>query len=92
VIARTASSVQGISFLVLFPLTFLSNAFVPVDTLPDWLKWFVNVNPVSHLITAIREIINQGVIGTDFWLSVLGAVVVVAIFAPVTVAAYMRKA
>ena len=92
VIARTASSVQGFSFLVLFPLTFLSNAFVPVNTLPDWLKWFVNVNPVSHLITAIREMINQGVIGADFWLSVLGALVVVAIFAPLTVAAYLRKA
>jgi ABC-2 type transport system permease protein len=92
VIARTASSVQGFSFLVLFPLTFLSNAFVPVNTLPEWLKWFVNVNPVSHLITAIRDIINQGVIGADFWLSVLGAIVVVAIFAPLTVAAYMRKA
>lgn len=92
VIARTASSVQGFSFLVMFPLTFLSNAFVPVDTLPDWLKWFANVNPVSHLITAIRELVNQGTIGADFWWSILGAIVVVAIFAPVTVAAYMRKA
>lgn len=92
VMARTASSVQGYSFLVMFPLTFLSNAFVPVDTLPDWLKWFANVNPVSHLITAIRELINQGVIGTDFWLSIVGAVVVVAVFAPLTVTAYMRKA
>ena len=92
VIARTASSVQGFSFLVMFPLTFLSNAFVPVDTLPDWLKWFANVNPVSHLITAIRELVNQGTIGVDFWWSVVGAIVVVAIFAPVTVAAYMRKA
>ncbi|MBN9391890.1 MAG: ABC transporter permease [Chloroflexi bacterium] len=92
VISRTASSVQGISFLVLFPLTFLSNAFVPVNTLPDWLKWFVNVNPVSHLITAIRDIINQGTIGVDFWLTALGAIVVVAIFAPLTVATYMRKA
>lgn len=92
VIARTATSVQGFSFLVLFPLTFLSNAFVPVNTLPDWLKWFVNVNPVSHLITAIREMVNQGTIGADFWWSILGAAVVVAIFAPVTVRAYMRKA
>lgn len=92
VIARTASSVQGFSFLVMFPLTFLSNAFVPVATLPDWLKWFANVNPVSHLITAIRELVNQGTIGADFWWSILGAIVVVAIFAPVTVAAYMRKA
>lgn len=92
VIARSASSVQGISFLILFPLTFLSNAFVPVDTLPSWLQVFVNANPISHLISAVREFANFGTIGTDFWLSLLGAAVVVAIFAPLTVRAYMRKA
>jgi ABC-2 type transport system permease protein len=92
VIARTASSVQGISLLILFPLTFLSNAFVPVDTLPGWLKWFVNMNPLSHLISAVRELANHGAIGHDFWLSILGAMVVVTVFAPLTMRAYMRKA
>ena len=92
IIARTASSVQGISLIILFPLTFLSNAFVPTNTLPGWLKSFVNVNPVSHLVSAVRELTNQGTIGHDFWLSLIGAVVVVAIFAPLTVRAYMRKA
>ncbi|WP_226531401.1 ABC transporter permease [Microbacterium paraoxydans] len=92
VIARTASSVQGISMLVLFPLTFLSNAFVPVDTMPGWLQGFVNINPVSHLVTAVREIVNNGVFGADAWISLLGAAVIVAVFAPLTVRAYMRKA
>lgn len=92
VIARTASSVQGISMLVLFPLTFLSNAFVPADTLPSWLQWFANINPVSHLVTAVRDLANDGTIGGDLWLSLLGAAVVVAVFAPLTVRAYMRKA
>jgi ABC-2 type transport system permease protein len=92
VVARSASSVQGISFLILFPLTFLSNAFVPVDTLPSWLQWFVNINPISHLISAVRELANVGTIGSDFWLSLLGAAIIVAIFAPLTVRAYMRKA
>jgi ABC-2 type transport system permease protein len=92
VIARTASSVQGISLLILFPLTFLSNAFVPVDTMPGWLQAFVNANPISHLIAAVRQLANYGTIGHDFWLSLLGAVIVVAVFAPLTVRAYMRKA
>lgn len=92
VIARTASSVQGISMLVLFPLTFLSNAFVPVDTMPGWLQGFVNINPVSHLVTAVREIVNNGAFGVDAWISLLGAAVIVAVFAPLTVRAYMRKA
>jgi len=92
VIARTASSVQGISLIILFPLTFLSNAFVPVDTMPHWLQTFVKANPLSHLIAAVRQLANHGTIGSDFWLSLLGALVIVAIFAPLTVRAYMRKA
>ena len=92
VVARTASSVQGISMLVLFPLTFLSNAYVPVDTLPAALSWFARINPISHLVTAVRELANNGVIGADLWTSLIGAAVVVAVFAPLTVRAYMRKA
>ncbi|WP_243226551.1 ABC transporter permease [Microbacterium sp. CIAB417] len=92
VIARTAASVQGISMLALFPLTFLSNAFVPVDTLPDVLRWFAEINPISHLITAVRDLANSGAIGSDLFVSLAGAAVIVVIFAPLTVRAYMRKA
>jgi len=91
VIARTASSVQGISMIVLFPLTFLSNAFVPVKTMPDWLQWFVNINPISHLVTAVRDLANTGTVGWDLSISLIGAAVIVAIFAPITVRAYMRR-
>jgi len=91
VISRPASSVQGISMIVLFPLTFLSNAFVPADTMPDWLQWFVRINPVSHLVTAVRELTNSGTIGWDIMISLIGALVIVAIFAPITVRAYMRR-
>jgi ABC-2 type transport system permease protein len=92
VLARTASSVQGISMLVLFPLTFLSNAYVPVETLPWALGWFATINPVSHLVSGVRELAHEGVIGPDVWISVIAAVVIVVIFAPLTVRAYMRKA
>ncbi len=91
VIARTASSVQGISVIVLFLLTFLSNAFVPVKTMPGWLQWFVNANPISHLVTAVRDLVNAGSIGGDFGIALMGAAVIVAIFAPLTVRAYMRR-
>ncbi|MFC4596832.1 ABC transporter permease [Cohnella hongkongensis] len=91
VIARTASSVQGISMIVLFPLTFLSNAFVPVETMPNWLQWFVNVNPISHLVSAVRELANNGTAGWDLGISLIGSAVIVAVFAPITVRAYMRR-
>lgn len=87
-----ASSVQGISMLVLFPLTFLSNAFVDTSTMPNWLQSFADINPVSHLVTAVRELANNGHVGIHVVYSLIGAVVIVAIFAPLTVRMYMRKA
>ena len=45
-IGRSAQGVQGISLMVMFPLTFLSNAFVPTDTMPGWLRAFADINPV----------------------------------------------
>jgi ABC-2 type transport system permease protein len=92
VIARTASAVQGISMIILFPLTFLSNAFVPVNTLPKALKWFAEVNPVSHLVNAIRTLLAEGKAGNDLWLCLAGALVIMAVFSFITVKAYARKA
>jgi daunorubicin/doxorubicin transport system permease protein len=92
VIAKTATGVQGISMIILFPLTFVSNAFVPVNTLPKPLKWFAEVNPVSHLVNAIRTLLENGKTGSDFWLSVIGALVIMTFFSFITVKAYIRKA
>lgn len=92
VLMRKASSVQGVSMLVLFPLTFMSNAFVPADTMPGWMQAFVDANPVSHLVTAVRDLVNEGHVGMPVVWALIGAAAVVAIFAPLTVRAYMRKA
>ncbi|CRK52596.1 Daunorubicin/doxorubicin resistance ABC transporter permease protein DrrB [Rhodococcus sp. RD6.2] len=92
VVMRKASTVQGVSMLVLFPLTFMSNAFVPADTMPGWMQAFVNVNPVSHLVTAVRELVNDGHVGMPVVWSLVGAAVVMTVFAPIAVRAYMRKA
>jgi ABC-2 type transport system permease protein len=89
-IARTARSVQGFSMMLLFPLTFLSNAFVPVDTLPGWLQTFVKANPVSHLVSATRDLANHGTISAEVGWTVLAGLVVIAIFAPLSVRSYRR--
>ncbi|GAC70449.1 ABC transporter permease [Gordonia soli] len=87
-----ASAVQGISMLIMFPLTFMSNAFVPVDTMPGWLQGFVKVNPVSHLVTAVRELTASGHAGIHVVWALLGAAVITIVFAPLAVRAYMRNA
>jgi ABC-2 type transport system permease protein len=88
--ARNARSVQGISMLILFPLTFLSNAFVPVKTLPAALADFVRVNPVSHLVSAARDLANHGMITGEVGWTLLAGLVVIVIFAPLSVYSYKR--
>jgi ABC-2 type transport system permease protein len=90
-IARSAQSVQGISLMILFPLTFLSIAFVPARTLPGWLQHFVQVNPVSHIVAGTRSLANDGVLNADVGWALLGCAVVIAVFAPLSVRAYTRK-
>jgi ABC-2 type transport system permease protein len=89
-IAKSARAVQGISFLFLFPLTFLSNAFVPVTTLPGWLQAFVKINPVSHLVSATRALANQGTVTSEAGWTLLAGLAVIAIFAPLSVRSYRR--
>ena len=88
---KSAQGVQGISMLVMFPLTFLSNALVPPDTMPSGLKWFVNANPISHVINATRDLMNGNVWGSELIWSVVGCLAIVAIFAPLAVHGYKRK-
>lgn len=89
-IARSARSVQGFSMLILFPLTFMSNAFVPVRTLPSGLAAFVKINPVSHLVSAMRGLANDGTIGGEVGWTLLAGVVVILIFAPLSMRSYRR--
>ncbi|WP_045823904.1 ABC transporter permease [Williamsia herbipolensis] len=91
-LVKKASAVQGFSLMILFPLTFVSNAFVQPETMPGWLQAFVKVNPVSNLVTSVRELTNNGHIGIHVLWSLLGAAILVAVFAPLTVRAYMRNA
>ena len=89
-IARSARAVQGFSMMILFPLTFLSNAFVPESTLPGWLEAFVKINPVSHLVSATRDLANHDVLSSEVGWTLLAGLVVIAIFAPLSVRSYKR--
>lgn len=90
-VARSVQSVQGISMMIMFPLTFLSNAFVPVETLPIWLQTFVNINPVSHVVSAVRDLANDGAVTSEVGWAILGCLAVIAVFAPLAVKSYQRE-
>jgi ABC-2 type transport system permease protein len=90
-ITRTAGAVQGMSMMVMFPLAFLSNAFVPVDTLPGWLQTVTRVNPVSHVVSALRDLMNDGTVTAQVGWALLGCATVAAIFIPLAVRSYSRR-
>ncbi len=90
-VGKSATGVQATSLMVMFPLTFLSNAFVPTDTMPGWLRAFADVNPVSLVITAIRDLANNGDVTASVAWALLGCGVIVAVFAPLSVRSFSRK-
>ena len=97
-LARSSGAVQGISFLIVFPLTFGSSTFVPAKTLPEWLQGWVSVNPVTHLIEAMRGLLSgtrymaagETLGGELIWV-LCSCIVLVAVFFPLATWAYRRK-
>jgi ABC-2 type transport system permease protein len=87
-VLRTPSAVLNSGFMVLFPLVFLSNTFVEPSTLPGWLEAFVSVNPISHLVTATRDLMAGGAAAEDVLLVLGESAALTAIFAPLTVRLY----
>jgi oleandomycin transport system permease protein len=90
-LVREPGTVQGIGFLLMFPLTFGSSMFVPVNTLPGWLQAWVKVNPVTHLVEASRGLLLGGDVAWPVTQSLLWSIGITVVFAPLAVRAYRRR-
>jgi ABC-2 type transport system permease protein len=88
---RAPNAVLNTGFMALFPLVFLSNIFVEPETLPGWLEWFVGVNPISHLVSATRGLMQGDGVGENLAVVLGTAAVLTAIFAPLTVRLYGNR-
>lgn len=91
VLLDKASTVQGVSMLVLMPMTFVSNALVPIATMPGWMQAIASVNPVSHLVSAARALADGQPAGLQIAYTLAGAAAVLTIFVPITLRTYMRR-
>ncbi|EMD28713.1 ABC transporter permease [Amycolatopsis azurea] len=88
---RSEKSVMGVSMMVLFPLTFLSNIYVNPETMPGWLQAFVDVNPVTHVVAAVRSMMDGNWDGGEItWVLIAGGVIL-AVFGTLTMRLYNRK-
>jgi len=90
-LVRSPESVMTTSFLLLFPLTFVSNIFVDPATMPGWLQAVVRANPVTHLTDATRGLMHGGVQATDVLWVLLASAVITAVFAPLAMRMYYRE-
>ncbi|WP_029431646.1 ABC transporter permease [Blastococcus sp. URHD0036] len=91
-IVRTPGAVQGIMFLLIFPLAFGSNVFVSTETMPGWLQAFVTVNPISHLVSAVRGMMLGGPVGNNVVWTLAWMAGLLAVFLPLAVRAYRKRA
>jgi ABC-2 type transport system permease protein/oleandomycin transport system permease protein len=87
---RQEEAVQAFGLIWLFPLTFVSSAFVPVQSMPGWLQVFAVNQPITHVINALRSLALGTPLGDNLWLSLVWLVVIVAVFMPLCVRAYKR--
>ena len=88
---RTEKSVMSVSMMVIFPLTFMSNVFVDPRTMPGWLQAFVNNSPITHLASAVRELMAGEWPGGEIGWTLGWAALFLLVFGPVTMRLYNRK-
>jgi ABC transporter DrrB family efflux protein len=91
-LVSSPESANSVGFIVVFPLTFISSAFVPVSSMPDVLQAFANVNPFTIMVNAMRALWIGAPADNYVWGAVVWALVLFALFAPLAVARYRRAA
>jgi ABC-2 type transport system permease protein/oleandomycin transport system permease protein len=87
---KDPESVQAAGFIWIFPLTFASSAFVPVDTMPEWLQPIAEINPVTVTVNASRTLLSgtatlDTILPPLFWIALI-----LIVFVPLSVRAYRR--
>ena len=90
-IAPNTETAQVMSFPLLFPLTFASSAFVPVQSMPGWLQSFANNQPISILVDAMRALSNGGPTADYVVKSLIWSVVILAVLAPYAARRFRRS-
>jgi ABC transporter DrrB family efflux protein len=91
-LVSSPESVNSVGFIVVFPLTFISSAFVPVASMPAGLRQFAEVNPFTVVVDAIRHLWLGAPANNSVWGATVWSLVIVVVFAPLAVARYRRAA
>jgi ABC transporter DrrB family efflux protein len=91
-LVSSAEAANSVGFIAVFPLTFISSAFVPVKSMPSVLRAFAEVNPFTLTVDAMRSLWLGAPAGNNVWGAVVWALAIIVVFAPLAVARYRRAA
>ncbi len=91
VIAKSVEGVQWLTFVIIFPLTFASTAFVPAESMSSWLKPFAENQPVSQMVDAIRGLLIGTPIGDSILWSVVWSISILVVSIPIAAWLFKRK-
>jgi ABC-2 type transport system permease protein/oleandomycin transport system permease protein len=89
-VASSPEAANGYGFTILFPITFISSAFVPPQTMPDWLQPIAENNPFTTMVDAVRALFIGTPAGSDVWAAVLWCIGIIVVFAPLSAVRYRR--
>jgi ABC-2 type transport system permease protein/oleandomycin transport system permease protein len=88
---KQPQAVQGLGAVLIIPLTFASNIFVPVETMPGWMQTFASWNPVGHLVDAVRGLMMGGPVGEPLMFTLIWMAGFVVVFAPLSLISYNQR-
>lgn len=91
VFAKSVEAVQWLTFIIIFPLTFASSAFVPTEGMPKYLKMFAENQPITQVVNAIRALMLDVPIGSFGWKAVSWSVGILLVSIPVSVYLFRNK-
>ncbi len=89
-LASSPEAANGYGFTIIFPITFISSAFVPIASMPDWLQPVAEANPVTFMVDAVRALFIGTPAGNSIWGTLVWCVVIVGVFAPLSAWRYRR--
>ena len=91
-LVSSPEAANGVGFTLIFPITFISAAFVPVESMPSGLQEFAEINPITVVVDAMRALWLGAPAGNSVWGAVAWSIALIVIFAPLAVAKYRRTA
>jgi ABC-2 type transport system permease protein/oleandomycin transport system permease protein len=91
-LVSSPETVNSVGFIVIFPLTFISSAFVPVESMPSGLRDFAEVNPFTIVVDSMRHLWLGAPTHNSVWGAVLWSLAILAVFVPLAVARYRKAA